>query len=88
MVNIRSIKFQISSLDLLLMSQNVPLRFAVNTYQSAQKIIRIKHIHLELSRGGLIPSQSLREYVVPSIFNHSMMKVKVLFEEKKAYFND
>ena len=33
----------------------------MNAYQSAQKIIRIKH---ELSRGGLtIPSQSLRECV-------------------------
>ena len=52
----------ISSLDSLLISQNVSVKITVNTYQSAQKIIRIKHLH-ELSRGGLtFPSQSLREW--------------------------
>ena len=39
-------KSQISSLNSLFISQNVSLRIAVNIYQSAQKIIRIKHIYM------------------------------------------
>ena len=39
-------KSRISSLDSLLISQNVSLQIVVNTYKSAQKIIRIKQIYM------------------------------------------